>query len=82
MKQKSLLKIYEQRLYLIVSLTSRLRETEPLPKGLFSRFGPKYRYCGKTFYQAQQTGDKSQRSIARVVGRKFVGSKSMETGGL
>lgn len=57
----------------------RLRETEPLPKGLFSRFGPKYRYCGKTFYQAQQIGDKSQRSIARVVGRKFVGSKSMET---
>lgn len=60
----------------------RLRETDPPPHGLFSRFGPKYRYTGKTFYQAQQQAhgdDHPAHTIPRVIGRKFAGSKSMET---
>lgn len=56
---------------------------DPPPRGLFARFGPKYRFSGRTQYQTQQaTGGQGDRptDVRRVIGRRFIGSKSMETG--
>lgn len=60
----------------------RLREVDPPPRGLFSRFGPKHHFAGRTQYQTQQTAsglNNQQTDVKRIVGRRFVGSKSMET---
>ena len=61
-----------------------MKEPEPPMKtGFFPRFGSKFRYSGRTQYQARQAGamiDRPAPNFDRSASRRYPSSRSMDGG--